>query len=210
MFMKIVCLPVTAMQENAYFYYDEETKAGIVIDPGGEPQRLCRFIEDNSLKIVGILLTHGHFDHILAVSAIKAVTAAPVACHADEAAMLRSAKLNFSSEVGRETGIEPDILFNDGDIFEFGGHKINVIHTPGHTIGGVSYYCEESSAVFSGDTLFYDSVGRTDFPGGSSSLLTSSIKDKLFSLPDDTIVYPGHGDSTTIRHEKANNPFVRL
>ena len=208
--MKIVCLPVTSMQENVYFYYDNETKVGVVIDPGGEPKRLCRFIADNGLKIEGILLTHGHFDHILAVNAVREVTSAPVGCHSDEEITLRSAKRSFFGEVGRDTAIEADILFDDGDVFEFGGHKIKVIHTPGHTAGGVSYYAEESSSLFSGDTLFYDSVGRTDLYGGNDAALRSSIKNKLFLLPDDTAVYPGHGESTTIGHEKAHNLFVRL
>ena len=207
--MKLVCLPVTAMQENVYFYYDGDTKTGIVIDPGGEPNRLCRFIADNGLKIEGILLTHGHFDHILAVGEVKEATGAPVACHAAEDGMLRSARLNYSADVRKDKEIEADILFNDGDVFEFGGHKIKVIHTPGHTPGGVSYYAGESGFLFSGDTLFYDSVGRTDLAGGDTATLKSSIKDKLFTLPEETAVYPGHGDSTTIAHEKANNPFVR-
>jgi len=198
------------MQENVYFYYDDETKVGVVIDPGGESKRLCRFIDDNGLKIEGILLTHGHFDHILAVNAVKGATSAPVACHSAEEIMLRSSKQNFFREAVKDTGVEADILLNDGDVFEFGGHKIKVIHTPGHTAGGVSYYAEECSALFSGDTLFYDSVGRTDLQGGNNAALCSSIKDKLFILPDDTVVYPGHGESTTIGHEKMHNPFVRF
>ena len=137
--MRIACLPVTSMQENVYFYYDSNTKAGIVIDPGGEPDRLCRFIADNELRIEGILLTHGHFDHILAVGAVKEATSAPVACHADESVMLSSMEQNFSSIVRRNTELKADILFNDGDVFEFEGHKIKVLHTPGHTRGGVSY-----------------------------------------------------------------------
>jgi len=211
--MRIVCLPVMSIPGlivNVYFYYDEDTKSGIVIDPGGEPERICRFIADNELKIEGILFTHGHFDHLLAVNAVKEATSAPVACHSADGDMLRSPKPNFFDDFSQDTGIEPDILFRDGDVFEFGGHKMNVIHTPGHSPGGVSYYAKESAALFSGDTLFYDSVGRTDFPGGSSATLTASIKDKLFTLPDDTAVYPGHGESTSIGYEKANNPFVRF
>lgn len=202
--MKIICLPVTVMQENVYFYYDDETKSGVVIDPGGESNRLCQFITERGLKIEGILLTHSHFDHVLAVHALKEATSAPIVCHTDEAAMLRSVQLGYAGN------IEADLLLNDNDVFTFDGHKIQLIHTPGHTPGGASYYAEESAALFSGDTLFYDSVGRTDFPGGDHDALRSSIRDKLFALPDDTAVYPGHGESTSIGYEKLNNPFVRF
>lgn len=211
--MRTVCLPVTMMRENTYFYYDENTKEGVILDPGGEVKKLIAFIEENGLKISGILLTHGHFDHMQAVSKIKEATSARVFAHKDEAPILKNPDLNMSlSMLGRKIEIEPDVVLEDGESVEFGEnnkHCLRVLHTPGHTAGGVSYYAEECGAVFAGDTLFYESVGRTDFEGGDAERLLSSIREKLFTLPDNTIVHSGHGQSTSIAHEKRFNPFVK-
>ncbi len=209
--VKTICMPVTMMKENAYFFYDENTKDAVVVDPGGESKKLNMFIKENGLKIHAVLLTHGHFDHIQAADKIKEVTGAKIIACQYEEDLLNSPKLNMSKHMtGQEITVTADIFLNDGDVFTFADHKLQVMYTPGHTKGGVSFYSEEEGCCFVGDTLFCESVGRSDFEGGSTEELFSSIKDKLFNLPNDTIIYSGHGQATTIGHEKKYNPFVKL
>ncbi len=206
--MKLVSIAVTQIQENVYFYYDENTLEGIVVDPGGEGDRIEKFITDNNLKIKGILLTHGHFDHIMAAEQIRKLTGAPIIAHKKEYNLLTDKSMNLSVHLGSGTSVTPDILVEENEVFSFDNTNIKVIHTPGHTQGGCCYYDEKEKIIFSGDTLFLESVGRTDFPYSNTDDLINSIQNKLFTLPDETRVYPGHGSSTTIAHEKKYNPEI--
>ncbi len=210
MSLKVETFTEPGMQENTYVFYDTETKEGVVIDPCGDNGSITSFISDNKIKIMSILLTHGHYDHIESVDKIKQLSNAPIAAHKDELPILSNHKMNFSKAIcGKVVELEPDVLFNGESEITFSGHTINVIHTPGHTPGGVCYYSKEAGVLFTGDTLFKDSVGRTDFPLGNGEVLFASINEKLFVLPDDVVCYPGHMSSTSIGYEKKNNPFVR-
>jgi len=195
---------------NVYICYDEASKSGVVIDPGNDADTILSLISDNGLKIEKILLTHGHFDHIMAAKAVAEQVGAPIAAHADERKLLGDPEQNFSRQAAREECIlNPDVLLHDGDTISFGNVRFTVIHTPGHTAGGICFYSEQDGILFSGDTLFRESVGRTDLPSSDSTAIEHSIRNKLYSLPPETIVYPGHSRKTTIEHEMANNPHIR-
>lgn len=207
--MRIKVLIVNDLQTNCYILEDEDTKEAVILDPGGEADYIIDEIEKNNFNLKAILLTHGHFDHIEAVLAIKEKYNIPVYAHEAEQTILKSSQANISSMFGEDAvTMSADKTFVDGDIFTFGNTSLKVIHTPGHTPGGVSYYYQKDNVLFSGDTLFLLSVGRTDFPYGDYKALISSIKDKLFLLPDNTKVFTGHGDSTTIGKEKKLNPCL--
>ncbi|MCL2852069.1 MAG: MBL fold metallo-hydrolase [Defluviitaleaceae bacterium] len=208
--MNIKKIVTKTYQVNVYVIYDEASGKGAVIDPGGEAGQIIDFLRESGIKAEYILLTHGHFDHIMAVKELATHTGAPVAAHADERELLGDSKLNFAHEVyGTDYGVSPDMLLKDGDTLKVGGTSVRVIATPGHTKGGVCYYIEDDGTLFSGDTLFHESIGRTDFPGGNFGTLEASIQRKLYTLPDDTLVYPGHMRMTTIEHERKNNPYVK-
>ena len=199
------------MGQNIYLYYDEKSGEGVLIDAGcseADHEKISTFINENNITIKAILLTHGHYDHIISVDTMKNLTSAVVCSHELEKQVLENPDLNISTRIGLKLTITPDRLFNDGDVFRFGNAALKVLHTPGHTPGGVCYYDEENGYLFSGDTLFKESIGRTDFLLGNFQVLLKSISEKLFTLPDSTQVYPGHGSSTTIKHEVQNNPFV--
>ena len=155
-----------------------------------------------------ILLTHGHFDHIGAANEVREHYGIKVYASCDEEKLLASPARNLSNAYGMSLRVTADVLHNDGDILELAGLKIKAIHTPGHTAGGTCYYIESDKTLMSGDTLFAGSVGRTDYPTASSAAMMESLHDKLRKLPDDTDVYPGHGEFTTIEYEKQNNPFM--
>ena len=165
-------------------------------------------MQEKEFQIKAILLTHGHFDHIWGVKELRERSGAEVYAYEGEEKLCQDPALNVSAAVGRSCSITPDHLFRDGEEFEFAGIRGRVIATPGHTGGSCCYYFEEDQILISGDTLFQESVGRTDFPTGSMSALVRSVKEKLFTLPDETRVYPGHGMMTTIGYEKENNAFV--
>ena len=153
-----------------------------------------------------ILLTHGHFDHIYAVNDLKKRLDVPVYAYADEAVLMGDSWMNRSKAWAEAMTVKPDILLHDGDELDLAGFHIRVIHTPGHTAGSCCYYFEEEKILIAGDTLFYESYGRTDLDTGSEAAIMRSLREQLFLLPDDVEVYPGHGDSTTIGHEKKYNP----
>lgn len=205
--MKFERLSLGALQTNCYIVYDEKTKDTAVIDPGANFTKIKSYIETNELNIKYIIITHAHGDHIGALKELKDYSNATVCIHKEDNEMLKSKGRNLSGMMGG-TGIEmtADKFLEDGEILEIGDTKLKIIHTPGHSRGGISIYCDR--VLFSGDTLFQDSVGRTDLYGGSMTELIKSIREKLFILPDDTRVYPGHGPSTTILHEKQENSFV--
>ena len=196
---------------NCYLVWNKETKEAFIVDPGDSGQKIYNQVVMNDLSLKAILLTHGHFDHIMGINDLKGVEAVkdvPVYVHEAEAGMLESAKENMSGMIGAYYTTKADHLVKDGDILDIAGMKIKVLYTPGHTRGGVCYYIEDEKTLFSGDTLFHCSIGRTDFPGGSMSQLVRGIKEKLFVLPDDTQVYPGHEAFTEIGYEKQHNPFL--
>ena len=193
---------------NCYFAYVKESDRCIIIDAPGESDRIIKGLCGLSLVPEAVLLTHSHFDHIGAADALRERYRIPVCCHEAEKELLMSPAMNLTEMTGRGYGIKPDRTFADGQEFSAAGIKIRVIHTPGHTAGGACYYLWENGIIFSGDTLFYESVGRTDFPTGSMNLLISSIKEKLMILPEETVVYPGHNESTDIGHERRHNPYL--
>ena len=215
--VKIGRMVLGVASTNTYFLYREGDGSCIVIDPADQGTAIYANLFKNDLKVEGILLTHGHFDHIWGVSALKGAVnreraekgLEPIKVYALDAEkpLLESARLNVSESAGRACTVSADEFLKDGQELTIAGITLKVIATPGHTAGGCCYYLEEDGLLISGDTLFQDSVGRTDLPTGSMSTLIRSIREKLFCLPDDVKVYPGHGGSTTIGYEKENNPF---
>ena len=207
--MRITNLPSGALQVNTYLAVDEKTNEGFIVDPGGYNKVLTKEVRDNDVNIKYIILTHGHSDHICGVNEHKAeFPDAKIVAYKDEEAMLENPNLNQSPGFGVPYSTKADILVSDGDELKVGDVTLKFIHTPGHTEGGMCIYVKEAKALFSGDTLFRQSLGRTDFPGGSYKEIMDSIRKKLFLLPDDTNVFPGHMGTTSIGFEKENNPFV--
>ena len=216
--VKIGRMVLGLYQTNCYFVYRTGHPEAIVIDSADNGEKIADALERNGFQVEAVFLTHGHFDHIWGLDELKnAVNAAaeadglePVKVYAMEAEkeLLRDAHKNVSEQAGRPCITSADVYLKDGQELTLAGMQCKVIATPGHTVGGCCYYFEEAGFLVAGDTLFAESVGRTDFPTGSMSTLVRSIKDKLFVLPDDTKVYPGHGESTTIAHEKEYNSFL--
>jgi glyoxylase-like metal-dependent hydrolase (beta-lactamase superfamily II) len=206
--MKIEHYVVGIVGTNCYFAIHPDTEECLVIDPGDQGEQLAEKLRAEGLTPRAILLTHGHFDHIMGVEALRREFSIPVYVHEADQDLLEDPKLNSGAMIGQSVSVTADHTVRDGETLELAGFKVKVLHTPGHTPGGVCYYFPEEEVVFSGDTLFCDSVGRTDLPGGSTSDLVRSIREKVFSLPDLTLVYPGHGEPTKIGYEKQNNPFV--
>lgn len=209
--MKIDRLILGAYQTNCYILRENEAaKDCLIIDTGLEGGELVDFLRRHKLNPV-VVLTHGHADHITGLVALRSrFPDIKVYIHKLDAEMLTGAKDNLSAMAGVLFSSEPaDFTLEEGDVIEQANIKLDVLHTPGHTLGGICLYSKADGIIFVGDTLFADSVGRTDMPGGSTTQLIKSIKEKLCILPDETVVYPGHGPVTTIAQEKANNPFLR-
>ncbi len=201
-------LMVGLLQVNCYVLGDEKTREAVVIDPGGDPDDILEVLQHEKLKLKLIIDTHGHFDHVDANQPLKEATQAQIAIHPGDARMLSQPSqeaLFFTG--GHLKQSQADVLLNEGDILTFGEYRLKVLHTPGHTPGGISLVLENQPLVYVGDTLFAGSIGRTDFPGGSFEALINSVRTKLFPLGDHYIVYPGHGPVTTIGEEKKYNPF---
>lgn len=195
-------------QTNCYFVYREGSSKVIFIDPADYGEQIFQAMKNNGFEVAAILLTHGHFDHIWGCSKLRQLTSAPVYAYEGEEDVLLSSDLNVSAGAGRACTVKANTLLKDGEEVTIEGMTFKVIATPGHTQGSCCYYFEEAGMLISGDTLFEESVGRTDLPTGSMGTLVRSVKEKLFELPDDVVVYPGHGESTTIGHEKQYNPFI--
>lgn len=206
--MNIECIPVGPMGANCYVVECEETKQAAVIDPGGDVEKILNYLKKRGLALKYIINTHGHIDHIAGNDKLRDATGAKLLIHELDADMLENPKLNLSAFMGFTTKFKPaDRLLVEGETVEVGKVRLNVIHTPGHTRGGICLSAGE--AVFTGDTLFNGSIGRTDFPGGDFDAIINSIKTKLLPLPDDTAVYPGHMGESTIAYERKYNPFLR-
>jgi glyoxylase-like metal-dependent hydrolase (beta-lactamase superfamily II) len=196
------------VQTNCYIVYHGDTREAVVFDPADNAGRIEKYLKANDLVCKGILLTHGHFDHIMAVAELKAAVSSPVYAHEAEAVLLKDTRLNASIHTKRECTVVPDVFLTDEQVLHLAGFTIKVYHTPGHTAGGVCYYFPEHQVLFSGDTLFLESIGRTDLPTGNGRLLIESIRNKLLLLQDEVKVFPGHGDSTTIGYERDNNIYL--
>lgn len=181
-----------------------------VIDPGGSADEICSVLKKHGLNAKYIILTHCHFDHILAANEVKKQTGAQIVVCSKEAENLADSSVNMTSRFTRTPiSLSADRLVSENDTLISGAFVFRVIETPGHTSGGMCLYCENERLLFSGDTLFCGSVGRSDFPTGDQNTLLHSIQTKLLTLPDNVRVYPGHEDDTTIGFEKANNPYLR-
>ena len=205
--MKIKALVVGPIMENCYILYDEQTLEGIIVDPGDEATSILNVVDNLKLHIKYIVNTHGHADHIGANKELG--LKAKLAIHADDACMLTDPHLNLSENgyMGRPIISQPaDIILHEGDIISFGNCNLKVIHTPGHTPGGICLVGE--GVVMSGDSLFAGSIGRTDFPTGSMTDLISNLKAKILTLDENLTVFPGHGGATTIAYEKQINPYL--
>lgn len=206
--MRISHYVVGQVQTNCYVVINEVNKECFIIDPGASAKQLAERIRKDELNPVAILLTHGHFDHAGAAEELAKEFGIKIYAHEAEEDTLKDPQKNVSWMVGANETYHADVFLRDEQELELAGFVIKVFHTPGHTEGGCCYYIQEESVVFSGDTLFAQSVGRTDFPGGSMSAIVRSIKDKLMTLPEDTVVYPGHNDPTTIETERMYNPYL--
>ncbi len=207
--IKIGRIVLGVAQTNCYFLYREGSADCIVIDPADQGGNIYKALTKNGFEVKAILLTHGHFDHIWGVRELKEQTGAKLYALEEERGLLQDARKNVSAQTGRPCTLEADEYLKDGQELQLAQMDLRVIATPGHTAGSCCFYFPEAAFLVSGDTLFQESVGRTDLPTGSMSQLVRSIREKLFLLPEETKVYPGHGDSTTIATEKKYNPFCQ-
>lgn len=206
--MKVEKFVTGIISTNCYLVINEDTKQAVVIDPAACPSYLMSHIKSEGLKIEAILLTHGHFDHIMGIDGFLSEFDVPVYVHEEDADAMEDPVLNQSSTYTSGYTFGKARYLRDRQTLELAGYTFQVIHTPGHTKGGCCYYVASEGVLFSGDTLFQNAVGRTDFVNSSTSDLVHSIREKLFLLPDDTMVYPGHMGETKIGHEKKYNPYV--
>lgn len=201
-------IAVGPLSVNCYIAACEESREGIIVDPGGDAELIVRLVQKLDLKIQTVINTHGHFDHVGGNRRILEAFGARLLIHQADAPMLgRSAEVARKYGLQGENSPEADAYLDEGMDLNCGACRIQVLHTPGHTMGGCCLYFEKERKVITGDTLFADSIGRTDLPGGSHQQLLDSIRTKLFTLPDDIVAYPGHGPQTTIGHEKRCNPY---
>jgi len=206
--MKIEKFVLGSMGTNCYLIINEETKELVIVDPATCPDYVVSHVKSNGYIPKAIFLTHAHFDHVMGIDGWVKEFGIPVYLHEEEKKILEDPELNLSGVFGASYSYSDVKCLKDGQDLSVAGFTFKVIHTPGHTCGGCCYYCEAEEILISGDTLFYQSVGRSDFPTGSMGTLVRSIKEKLFCLPDDVMVYPGHNDATCIADEKKYNPFV--
>lgn len=203
---RVHVMEVGPLAVNAYILEDPGSRKAVVVDPGGDGEALLAEIEERGLAVDKILLTHGHFDHVGAVGLLRKSTGAPVHIHPDDVDRMLGARrqgLLFGLTIPNPP--KPDVLVGEGDTVPFAGAEFRVVHTPGHTPGCVSYIV--GKLAFVGDLIFAGSIGRTDLPGGSYETLLESVRRKVFVLPDDTVLLPGHGPTTTVGEERRSNPF---
>lgn len=194
---------------NCYIISNPNTKEAIIFDPADEAKTIADFLQNEELTLAGILLTHGHFDHILAAKELANNYKTKIYAGEDEKNLLEDSNMNCSRTMGgRAYSLSPDILLKDNEKLNLAGFTMTILHTPGHTIGGVCYLFDDYKLLVSGDTLFNESIGRADLPTGNEAVLLESVKNKLFVLDDSITVLPGHADTTTIGHEKQYNPYI--
>ena len=213
--LNIETFTVNMIQENCYVLSDETSEA-VIIDDGAyypeEKQTIEEYIDSNHLKPVHLLNTHAHFDHTFGNRSIYERYGLKAELHQADAELYRMLPLQAQSIIGVRLNVEStpiERFLKEGDVVTFGHHALRVIETPGHTPGGVCFYCEEEKVIFSGDSLFWQSIGRTDFPGSDETALIESLKKKVLTLPEDTVVLSGHGPSTTVGNEKRKNIYFR-
>lgn len=212
--MRINHYVVGMVQTNCYIVINDDTKECFIIDPGASGQQLAEKMEQDGLEPVAVLLTHGHFDHAGAAKTLKDEFDISIYAHEKEESTLKYPDKNVSWMINCSESYEADIFLKDEEVINLAGFEIKVLHTPGHTEGGCCYYIADEGVIFTGDTLFAGSVGRTDFPGGSMSQIVRSIQEKLLTLNEagnlesDIMVYPGHNDPTTIETERMENPYL--
>lgn len=199
---------VGPIQTNCYFLYREDTKECLIIDPGYEADKIEAYVQKKQLHVAGILLTHGHFDHITAADEVRKKFQTKIYASGKEKELMADPRMNVSVMMGESVSLKADVWLGDGQELEMLGETMRCILTPGHTGGGMCFYFPKACMLFSGDTLFQESVGRTDFPTGSSRELIRSVREKLLVLPEAVRVYPGHGLMTTIRDEQMFNPYA--
>ena len=192
---------------NCYIVYRKGGKSAVIVDPADNGAYILNKCRELQVEPEAVLLTHGHFDHIMALNDLKKRYNVPVYAHEEEEDVLKQSSLNLSGSIGQIYTTQADVYVKDGEHLKLAGLDVIVLYTPGHTKGGVCYYFPEEKVLMSGDTLFHCSIGRTDFPTGSMSQLVRSVKEQLFVLPDDVQVYPGHDSVTSIGYEKQYNPF---
>ena len=205
--LKVGRIVLGMVSTNCYFIYREEDKKAIVVDPADSGEYLYQKLQENGISVAAILLTHGHFDHIMGCNELRKASGAKIYACSEERDVCENTHNNCSEQTGRLYTVVADEYVPDGGEIEAAGMKCRLLHTPGHTKGSCCYYFEEAGVLISGDTLFAGSVGRSDLPTGSEGTLIRSIKNKLSELPGEVTVYPGHGDSTTIEYESKYNPF---
>ena len=205
--IKIGRMVLSMCQTNCYFLYREDTKECVLIDPADQGAQIYNALTRNGFTIQAILLTHGHFDHIWGCNKLRELSGAQVFAWEEEKEVCESAKLNVSEDVGRPYEVIVDWYLKDGEKVTIEGMEFQILGTPGHTQGSCCYYFEKDNILISGDTLFEGSVGRSDLPTGNGRTLSRSLKEKLMILPEETLVFPGHGSGTTIGEEKKYNPY---
>lgn len=206
--MQMIKLTLGALDTNCYILYDSETKEAAVIDPADEDVKIIDTIKNYNLKVKYIIVTHAHIDHILALDKVSQYTNASVVIHFDDKDALNNDVFNLATYFNAKSpSKKADILVKNGDVLHLGENSLKIIHTPGHNRGSICIHTD--NILISGDTLFNQSIGRTDYYGGNFDTLISSIKKRIFVLDDNTKVYPGHGSDTTIGYEINNNPFIR-
>lgn len=194
---------------NCYFLQNKETGETIVVDPAAEADHICRTMDKIEGRPVGILLTHGHYDHIMAVNELKEKWQVPVYAARAEEKMLGDASINLSASwEGTGYSVKADCLLEDGEVFELAGFSVKMYLTPGHTEGSCCYYLEEEEVLMSGDTIFCENCGRCDLPGGNFAHMQESLRKMILHLPKEVRIYPGHGEETTIHHEQSYNPYL--
>ncbi len=203
-------LPVGMLQCNCSIFGDEQSGEAIVIDPGAEIDRIRQILERHQWNVKAIIVTHGHIDHVAGASKLRALTGAPVYMNERDFEQLDLLPLQAAwLGVSTPERTEVDAPAKEGDVLQLGAAEFHILETPGHTQGSVSIWIPQENKLIAGDTLFRDSIGRTDLPGGNARQILSSIKTRLFNLPDDAAVIPGHGPETTIAREKRSNPFLQ-